>query len=93
MRYLLGDTYLAARRLKVLAEVYKESTRSFVLESVDDDPHLLVDLGCGPGHTTHFLADILRCDRAVGLDNSEHFIELARKTETDLISFRLHDVT
>ncbi|UCD58639.1 MAG: class I SAM-dependent methyltransferase [Candidatus Hydrogenedentota bacterium] len=93
MEYLFGDTDIAARRLKVLGEVFGESTRTFVLDSVIDRPRLALDMGCGPGYTTHILADVLQCDRAVGLDNSEHFISLAKKTETDGVSFYLHDVT
>ncbi len=84
---------MAAHRLKLLADVYAESTKAFVAEAVNESPSLLVDLGCGPGFTTHLLADQLRCVRAVGLDNAENFIRLARKTETDRVSFLLHDVT
>ncbi|MHC4712578.1 MAG: class I SAM-dependent methyltransferase, partial [Planctomycetota bacterium] len=56
-------------------------------------PELAVDLGCGPGHTTHLLADTLDCKRVVGLDNSKDFIDLAAKTATEKVSFLLHDVT
>ena len=93
MQYLFGDTDLAARRLKFLADVYAESTRAFIVDAVADTPRLVVDLGCGPGYSTHFLADVLRGEHAVGLDNSEQFISLARETETDEVSFHLHDVT
>ncbi len=93
MEYLFGDTDIAAHRLKILAEVYAESTRTFILDTVIDRPHLAVDLGCGPGFTTHLLADTTQCDRAVGLDNSDHFVSLAQKTASDTVSFRRHDVT
>jgi trans-aconitate 2-methyltransferase len=93
MRYLFGDTNIAARRLKILADVYAEPTRTFVLDTVIDKPRLAIDLGCGPGYTTHLLADILQCDQIVGLDSSEHFISLAQKTKTDRVSFHRHDVT
>ncbi len=93
MQYLFGDSDLAAYRLKVLADVYAESTRNFVLDAVIERPRLAVDMGCGPGYTTHLLAGLLQCERTVGFDSSEHFISLARKTETDALSFRLHDVT
>lgn len=93
MEYLFGDTDIAARRLKVLAEVYAESSRAFLLETVSGTPNLVIDLGCGPGYSTHFLADVLRCGHAAGLDNSESFISFARETETGEVSFHLHDVT
>lgn len=92
MDYAFGDTELAARRLQLLAEVFAEPTGSFLREAVTEKPKLVVDLGCGPGSTTHFLADILDAGRAVGLDNSQHFVALASKTETDRVSFYLHDV-
>lgn len=93
MEYLFGDTDVAARRLKVLAEVYAESSRAFLLEAVNGAPNFVIDLGCGPGYTTHFLADALGCGHAAGLDSSGHFISVARKTETGRVSFHLHDVT
>ncbi len=93
MQYQFGDTDIAAHRLKVVNDVFAESTRPFILDTVTNVPHLAIDMGCGPGFTTHFLAELLQCDRIVGLDNSEHFISLARKTETQRVSFNLHDVT
>lgn len=78
MSYLFGETDIAARRLKVLAEVYAVSTRAFLLGQVPTRPRAAVDLGCGPGYTTHLLADVLQAERTVGLDNSEPFIALAR---------------
>ena len=92
-KYLFGDTDIAARRLEVLAEVFAESSRPFLLEACANTPGLALDLGCGPGFTTHLLADAAKCGRTVGLDNSERFISLAAETETEKVSFRLHDVT
>lgn len=91
--YLFGDTDVAAARLRVLAEVFAESSRPFLLEAVNTAPRAVVDLGCGPGYSTHFLADLLQCDRVAGLDSSKHFIALAQKTRTEKVSFYLHDVT
>jgi SAM-dependent methyltransferase len=91
--YQFSDTDLAARRLKYLNEVYAESTRDFILDAVGYRPQLASDLGCGPGYTTHFLAELTRCERAVGLDKSENFISLAEQTWTEQVSFCLHDIT
>lgn len=91
MKYLFGDSDIAARRLEVLAEVFAEPTRAFLVDAVSGAPGLVVDLGCGPGYTTHLLADVLECDRVAGLDNSEHFVSIAQKTEK--VSFCVHDVT
>jgi len=92
VQYLFGDSDIARERLNVLAEVFAEPTRAFLREVVAGKPGLVLDLGCGPGYSAHFLADVLECDRVVGLDNSEHFISLAKKTETKKVSFYLHDV-
>ena len=91
--YLFGDSDEATRRLEVIAEVYAGSSRAFLQDAVDFRPRLAVDLGCGPGYSTHLLAESLECDQVVGLDSSEHFVNVAGKTSTDKVSFLLHDVT
>ncbi len=93
MSYAFGDSLIAAHRLQTVAEVFAETSRSFLLDAAVNKPSLVVDLGCGPGHSTHLLADALQGRRIVGLDNSEHFIALAKQTETERVSFLLHDVT
>jgi len=93
MQYQFGDSDLAARRLAVLADTFADSTASFLRQAVRRPTSLAIDLGSGPGHTTHLLADTLDADRTVGLDNSDSFLALARRTETPGVSFRLHDVT
>ncbi len=78
MPYLFQDTDIAATRLNVLAGVFAESTKSFVIETARCQPGFVVDLGCGPGYTTHALADIFQGSRVVGLENSEHFMVLVQ---------------
>ena len=91
--YLFGDSDEATRRLEVIAEVYAGSSRALLRDAVSFHPKLAVDLGCGPGYSTHLLAECLECDQVVGLDSSEHFVNVAGKTSTDKVSFLLHDVT
>ena len=93
MRYLFGDSDEATHRLGVIAEVYAGSTAASLHDSVNFRPRLAVDLGCGPGFSTHLLAESLECERVIGLDNSEHFIGIAGRTATDKVSFLLQDVT
>jgi ubiquinone/menaquinone biosynthesis C-methylase UbiE len=93
MQYLFGDSDIAVQRLKVLAQVFSDTTRAFFLEAAVHKPRLALDLGCGPGYSTHLLVEVLQCDRAAGLDNSEHFISLARQSKTEQVSFYLHDIT
>ena len=93
MGYAFGDTTLAAKRLRLLAETFSESSRGFMREAVDSRPRMAADLGCGPGYTTHLLADTLSPYHTVGLDNSESFVDLAQSTASETVSFRLHDIT
>ena len=93
MSYLFQDTDLAARRLSVLAEVFAPASRAFLQDVVSARPQLALDLGCGPGYTTRLLAETTGCRQAVGLDASEHFIDLATANATEHITFVRHDLT
>lgn len=90
--YAFGDSGPAARRLSLVAETFAESSQDFMRKSVTTRPQLAADLGCGPGYTTHLLADTLKPERTVGLDNSENFIAHARSTASGNVSFHLHDI-
>ena len=93
-QYLFGDTDPAVQRLKFLASIYRESTRSFLLRAAGSRRFpLALDLGCGTGCTTRLLADTLACDRVTGLDSSAAFIELAIVNSDQRVAFALHDVT
>ena len=92
-KYLFGDTDLAARRLGVLAGAFAPSSKVFLVRAAGGEIRVAADLGCGPGHTTHLMADTVKCGHVVGLDNSQHFIDLARQTARERVSFSLHDVT
>src|ERR1051326_8483013 len=92
MSYLFGDSDRAALRLRVLADVFAPASRAF-LQEVVQTPALALDLGCGPGYTTHLLAETTRCAQAVGLEYSEHFYTMANKTATECVWFMRHDVT
>jgi trans-aconitate 2-methyltransferase len=92
MNYQFTDTDLAARRLACLAEVYEPPTRAFLMANAPKGVPLVVDLGCGPGHTTALLAEVCAAERALGVDASSRFIDLARTTYPDLL-FEQCDVT
>ena len=91
--YAFGDTQLAANRLALLADVFAESSRAFMLESIDSRPQMAADLGCGPGYTTHLAARTLNPRHTAGLDSSESFLTHAGTTATERVSFHLHDIT
>lgn len=91
-RYAFGDDEGAARRLEHLARMHEPLTRVFVEAHAPHEPEVAVDLGCGPGHTTALLAEVVRAGRTVGLDASAAYVELAEQSYPAL-EFRLHDVT
>ena len=93
MAYAFGDTDLAARRLALLAQTFAKSSRTFMREAAGRRLRMAADLGCGPGYSTHLLASTLAPGHTVGLDNSESFLDLARQTASNSVSFRLHDIT
>ncbi len=93
MPYLFKDTDIAAQRLQVLADVFAPSSRAFLQDAITTTPQLALDLGCGPGYTTHLVADITHSTQTIGLDSSEHFIALATQSADTHISFVHHDVT
>jgi trans-aconitate 2-methyltransferase len=91
--YVFGDSEPAAQRLELVHEVFAETSRPFLQAQVTAPPRLAVDLGCGPGVCTRFVAEVTGARRSVGLDASEHFIRLARRLATPQVGFFLHDVT
>jgi trans-aconitate 2-methyltransferase len=93
-KYLFGDGDLAARRLELLARVFEESTRTFLLRAAGwGERPFAVDLGCGLGLTTRLIGETLQCEHVTGLDRSENFIKLARLTASQGVSFEIHDIT
>lgn len=93
MSYAFGDSSIAARRLEVLASVFEPSTKDFLQTATEPGIDLVLDLGCGPGLTTRLLFEVVKSRRAVGLDNSRDFIEIARKKSDQKIQFVEHDIT
>lgn len=79
--YTFGDSDAAARRLALLAEAYAEPSRAFLSQFRPNKVGLALDLGCGPGHTTRLLHDVLRPTETIGLDLSERYVELARASQ------------
>jgi SAM-dependent methyltransferase len=93
LSYVFGNSELAAARLEMVARLFDPATRVLLREAGPAARNLGVDLGCGPGHTTALLAEVLQCRRTVGLDLSAEFIERARRSASDCVAFQVHDVT
>jgi Trans-aconitate methyltransferase len=47
-------------------------------------PHKILDIGCGPGNSTHILAQQFPHACIIGIDSSENMIQVAKSTSIDL---------
>jgi SAM-dependent methyltransferase len=90
--YAFGDTATAAERLALVARLFEPATRA-LLERVAPRVGRILDVGCGPGHTTRLLADVFPGAAVVGLDQSTAFLDEARRTSPDRVTFEQADVT
>ena len=78
--YAFGDTPRASARLDVLAQVFAPSSVALLRELSVPPGGLVLDLGCGPGHTTAMLAGAFPSARVVGLDSSVAFASEAARS-------------
>jgi SAM-dependent methyltransferase len=90
--YAFGDTATAAERLVLVARVFEPATRAF-LARVGRRSGRVLDVGCGPGHTTTLLAAAFPDAGVIGLDQSMAFLDEARRTAVARTSFEQADVT
>ena len=91
-RYTYGDSDLAAERLELVAQIFEPPTRSLLNRVATDGSNLALDLGCGPGHTTRLIHEVLSPSATVGLEASERFVQLAGVGAPPGLSFISHDV-
>jgi SAM-dependent methyltransferase len=75
--YSFGDSAIAAERLQIVADAFAPTTRS-LLQSLAADPRRVLDLGCGPGHSTELLASLYPSAEVVAVELSESFAAQAR---------------
>lgn len=92
--YTFGDNPSAAQRLALLADLFAPRTRDLLARVRPRGPvgHA-VDLGCGPGHTTRLLHDVLPARRTTGVERSPEFLALARANPVDGVGYVEADVT
>jgi SAM-dependent methyltransferase len=87
-----ADSETAAARLALGAAIFAPATRAF-LARVGGDRRSVLDLGCGPGHTTRLLAAACPHATVTGVDRSEAFLAAARSDGDTRLRFVAHDVT
>ena len=91
--YAFGDSPVAAERLRIVAEVFEPTTRALLAELPQRARRRVLDLGCGPGHSTRLLSACFPGARVVGIDRSEAFVAEARAARVPAADFHLADVT
>jgi SAM-dependent methyltransferase len=90
--YAFGDSDLARERLGLVAETFAPPSRAFLRDLPRGDRRYLIDLGCGPGHTSALLRDAFPHACLTGVDSSEAMIAEARSRVPSGIFF-VGDVT
>lgn len=91
--YTFGDSAPAVARLAIVASVFEPSTRALLARVAPRHETTVLDLGCGPGHTTRLLAERFARAGVVGLEQSEPFLVEARRTAPPRVRFERADVT
>jgi SAM-dependent methyltransferase len=76
--YTFGDTGTASDRLALVHRVFAAPSAA-LLARVGGLPRVVVDLGCGPGHTTALLHDRFPDARVIGVEQSAAFAAEARE--------------
>jgi trans-aconitate 2-methyltransferase len=76
--YALGDSAEAGDRLAVVHRVFAPLTEVILDVAVTDAPQSVIDLGCGPGHTTALLAERWPNAVVTAVDSSPAFAAAAR---------------
>ena len=91
-RYTFGDDRSAGDRLLLVARAYEPVSRVFLDRHAPRDGRMALDLGCGPGFSTHLVGDVCHPRSLVGIDASRAFVESAR-IRFPAIRFVTADVT
>jgi trans-aconitate 2-methyltransferase len=77
----------------VLASVFGPTSEALLGDLDGPTPLVVLDLGCGPGHTTAMLADAFPEADIMGIDASDLFVSEAEQSAARRCSFRVADVT
>jgi len=90
-RYTFGTSEVAANRLEKLAAIFNPHSSEFIRSQAKMPIASAIDIGCGPGFTTHMLSMAVNSKEVYGMDNSDDFLVKAIDRFNDCIFIR-HDV-
>ena len=91
-QYAFGDSEVARERLGIVADTFEAPTRQLLEDLPPTEPRYVIDMGCGPGHTTALLRARFPHCAITGVDASAAMVEEARERVHDA-SFAVLDVT
>lgn len=77
----------------MLASVFSPTSVSLLGDLPPGPRPVVLDLGCGPGHTTAMLAEVFAEADVVGVDSSDSFISEATEAARPRCRFQVADVT
>jgi trans-aconitate 2-methyltransferase len=77
--YAFGDSEVARERLAIVADTFAAPTRRVLEDLPRREPRYVIDMGCGPGHTTALLRACFPHAAVTGLDSSAAMVEEARE--------------
>ncbi|MGO9874161.1 MAG: class I SAM-dependent methyltransferase [Acidimicrobiia bacterium] len=77
--YALGDSVVARERLAIVADTFEVPTRRLLDDLPASQPRYVVDMGCGPGHTSALLQSRFPHSEVTGLDASAAMVDEARR--------------
>ena len=90
--YTFGDSERAARRLLLLARAYDAPSRALLERFAPAEAELALDLGCGPGHTTRLVHEVVRARRTIGVDASARYVDEAVRSAPAGVEFVRQDL-
>ena len=76
--YSFGDSDIARERLALVADTFEAPTRRLLGDLPPMQPRYVVDMGCGPGHTSALLRARFPHSEVTGLDWSDAMVAEAR---------------
>jgi len=76
--YSFGDSDIARERMAIVADTFAAPTRALLADLPPMQPRYVLDMGCGPGHSTALLRVRFPHSEVTGLDESPAMVEEAR---------------
>ncbi|MFP3516641.1 class I SAM-dependent methyltransferase [Pseudomonas sp. SIMBA_077] len=92
--YLLNVGEHDKTRLSILSDIYNSGSRTFIERSTSHAPTHILDIGCGHGQMTQWLAEQFPQAQVTGMDVSTEQLDMSRANcSLPNVSFVQHDFT